>query len=289
MPRGRWILLCALACFSALAAPFAPLAASGPPPPAGPGDPQPASSVQPPVAAALPPVALHPKSAASLAESKRLAAEAARTQDDAENARLLRRAIEIEPANHAARLAFADALLEDHPEEALAILTALRTALVNTGCRECLLDLTGLLWNDAERTNDQAVREKLRQLATGVHGSPTRVTAAGEAVWKAFTNGDWRQLAPYLGPMTHVHVAGGLSDRPLDRTERLSPRALRSWFNRIRGYDLRRGDNWFCDARCCEYWSANPSRGDVWFSLTRACFATTGARPTLIRLDWEDA
>jgi len=114
-------------------------------------------------------------------------------------------------------------------------------------------------------------------------------TAAAEAVWKAFTAGEWRQLAPYVGPMTRVHVEDNISeDGDRDRTKRLSRRALRSWFESRYGYDLRRGDNWFCDARCCEYWSAEQGRGDYEAWLTRVCFATTGARPTLTRLDWED-
>jgi len=134
--RGRTPLW-ALACSVAMAVSFAQLASTAAPLPAGQGGPPPAPSGRLPVPAALPPIALHPKSAASLAESKRLAAEA-ETQDDCKNVTLLRRAIEVEPANHDARMAFANALLEDHPDEALAILTALRTALDNTGCRECL-------------------------------------------------------------------------------------------------------------------------------------------------------
>ena len=284
--RGR-TLLWGLACSSALVASFTQLAATADPLPAGQGGPPPAPSGKPPVPAALPPIALHPKSAASLAESKRLAADA-ETQDDWEKVTLLRRAIEVEPANHDARMAFAGALLEDHPDEALAILTAIRTALNNTGCRECLENFAGFVWNAAEGPN----AEKVKQLASGLHGPPTRVTAAAEAVWKAFTSGEWRQLAPYVGPMTRVHVRNYLTDPAFggdgDWTKRLSRRALRSFLEERHGYDPTRGDNWFCDARCCEYWTANQGRGDLEARLTRVCFATTGARPTLTRLDWED-
>jgi len=186
------------------------------------------------------------------------------------------------------RMAFAGALLEDHPDEALAILTAIRTALNNTGCRECLENFAGFVWNAAEGPN----AEKVKQLASGLHGPPTRVTAAAEAVWKAFTSGEWRQLAPYVGPMTRVQVRSYLTDPDFggdgDWTKRLSRRALRSFLEERHGYDPTRGDNWFCDARCCEYWTANQGRGDLEARLTRVCFATTGARPTLTRLDWED-
>ena len=267
---------------------FSPLAVSAPPSAPGQGGVPSASSERATVPAALPAIALHPKSAASLAESKRLAAEADRTPDDAERVPLLRRAIAVEPANRDAQMALAAAVSEDHPDEALAILTALHKALRDSACRECLEDLAGSAWQAAEGTEDQAVREKLRQLASSVHGPPTRVTAAAEAVWKAFTAGEWRQLAPYVGPRTRVHVEETLADPPGDWTRRLSPRALRSWFERRYGYDLHRGDNWFCDARCCEYSSADPSRGDVWSTLMRVCFVMTGAHPTLTRLDWED-
>lgn len=219
----------------------------------------------------------HPKTAASLAESQRLASEADRSESAAEKATLLRRAIAAEPENRDARLALADALFEDHhPDDALAMLAAFRDA----GWRECLHELADYVWNAAKMTDDPAVREKLLQLATSLHGPRTRVTAAAESVWQAFADREWNQLAPYVGTMTRVHVEGSLGDPPADWTERLSPRALRSWFNRHQGYDLRRGENWLCDARCCEYWSTDPGRGDDWFSLTRACFATTGARAT---------
>ena len=158
-------------------------------------------------------------------------------------------------------MAFAGALLENYPDEALAILTALRTALNNTGCRECLENFAGFVWNAAEGPNG----EKVKQLASGLHGPLTRVTAAAEAVWKAFTSGEWRQLAPYVGPMTRVHVQNYLTDPDFggdgDWTKHLSRRALRSFSEERHGYDPTRGDNWFCDARCCEYWTANQGPG----------------------------
>ena len=62
---------------------------------------------------------------------------------------------------------------------------------------------------------------------------------------------------------------------------------MRAWFEIQKGLDLQRDESWFCNDRCCDYWSWNGSRNDVTNYLERICFDMKGARPILTRLEWE--
>ena len=237
-------------------------------------------------ATGLPPVTTSPHSAATSAASRKLVkrADAAARDDKADEAiALLRQAVAAEPANHDARTALAGALLERHPDEALAILTELRDAR----CRACLRAVTTFLELPNASTEDATVRTKLEALASDAHGPPTRVTAAANAVWKAFEQQEWKMLAPYVGDKVRIKTTNMAADPAETRSVNLSPARMRAWFKTQTGFDLHRDESWFCTDRCCEYWSWNPSRNDVTEYLERMCFDTAGGRPLLTLLEWE--
>jgi hypothetical protein len=237
-------------------------------------------------ATGLPPVTTRPHSAATSAASRKLVerADAAARDDKADEAiALLRQAVAAEPANHDARTALVGALLERHPDEALAILTELRDAR----CRACVRAVTAFVEPPNGSTDDAAVRAKLEALANGAHGPPTRVTAAADAVWKAFERQEWKLLAPYVGDKVRIKTTNMATDTAETRSVALPPARLRAWFKTRTGLDLHRDESWFCTDRCCEYWSWNGSRNDVTEYLERMCFDTTSGRPLLTLLEWE--
>jgi hypothetical protein len=237
-------------------------------------------------ASALPPVTTRPRSAATAAASHQLverADEAERADKTDEAIALLRQAVAAEPANHDARVALADALLEQHLDEAVAILTQLRDAR----CRACLRAVTDFV--ERHSTDDATARSALESLASSAHGRPTRLSRTADAVWKAFERKDWTLLAPYIGDRTSIKTVNTATDDPTEevRSVALSPARMRAWFERQMGLDLHRDEAWFCNDRCCEYWSWNPSRNDVTNYLERLCFDTSSGRPILTRLEWE--
>ena len=213
-------------------------------------------------ASGLPPVTERPRSAATAAASHRLVerANAAERADKTDEAiELLRQAVAAEPANHDARVALAAVLLAQHPDEALAILTQLRDGR----CRACLRAVTDFV--EGHSTDDATARGALESLARNAHGRPTRVSRTADAVWKAFEQKDWRLLAPYIGDRTRIKTIGTATDDPTEavRSDALSPARMRAWFERQTSLDLHRDEAWFCNDRCCEYWSWNGSRNDV--------------------------
>jgi hypothetical protein len=237
-------------------------------------------------ASGLPPVTARPRGAATAAASHGLVerAKAAEREDKADEAiALLRQAVATEPANHDARVTLADALLARQPAEALAILTELRDAR----CRACLRAVTDFV--SVHSGGDTPVRGALEALARDAHGRPSRLSRAAEAVWKAFERKDWKLLAPYVGDQTRIKTLNMATDDPAEEvsSETLSPAKLRAWFKSREGLDLHRDESWFCNDRCCDYWSWNQSRNDVTNYLERMCFDTSGARPILTRLEWE--
>jgi hypothetical protein len=239
-------------------------------------------------ASGLPPVTARPRNAATSVASHQLVqrADAAERADQPDEAiALLRQAVAAEPANHDARVTLAGALLERHPDEALAILTELRDAR----CRACLRAVTDFVGGRHDSTKDETLRGKLEALARDAHGRSTRVSRAADAVWKAFERKEWRLLVPHVGETVRIKKVGTASDDPAeDRSAvALSPARLRAWFERQRGLDLHRDEAWYCTDRCCEYWSWNESRNDVTEYLERICFDTTVPRPILTRLEWE--
>jgi hypothetical protein len=236
---------------------------------------------------ALPPVTARPRSAATAAASHQLVerAAAAERADKADEAiALLRQAVAAEPANHDARVALAAALLEQHPDEALAILTQLRDGR----CRACLRAVTDFVGGYLP-TDDATVRGALESLASSAHGRPTGVSRTADAVWKAFVRKDWTLLAPYIGDRTRIKTVGTASDDPTEAVSSvaLSPARMRAWFDVQVYLDLHRDESWFCNDRCCEYWSWNQGRFDVTNYLERICFDTRSGRPILTRLEWE--
>jgi len=238
------------------------------------------------MATGLPPVATSPHSGATSAASRKLVkrADAAARDDKTDEAiALLRQAVTTEPANHDARTALAGVLLEKHPDEALAILTELRDAR----CRACVRAVTSFVELPNGSTDDAKVRAKLEALASAAHGPPNRVSAAADAVWKAFEQHEWKMLAPYVGDKARIKTTNTAADPNETRSVDLSPARMRAWFKRHEGYDLHRDESWFCTDRCCEYWSWNGSRNDVTEYLERMCFDTKSGRPLLTLLEWE--
>jgi hypothetical protein len=240
------------------------------------------------VASGLPPVTTRPHSAATSAASHQLVdrAAAADRADEADEAiALLRQAVAAEPANHDARVALAGALLERHPDRALAILTELRDAR----CRACLRAVTDFVERRHDGADDATLAGKLEALAGDAHGRRTRISRAADAVWQAIERQEWTLLAPYLGDETRIKTISMASDDPAAGVSSvaLSPAKMRAWLDRQTGFDLHRDESWFCSDRCCDYWSWNKSRNDVTSYLLRICFDTTGARPILTELDWE--
>ncbi len=239
-------------------------------------------------ASGLPPVTERARSAATSAASHHLLerADAAERADKTDEAiALLRQAVAVEPANHDARAALADALLARHPDEALVILTELRDAR----CRACSRAVTDFVARRHDSTDDATVRGKLEALARDAHGRPTRISRAADAVWSAFERQEWRLLAAYVGVRTRIKTIGMASDDPTEEVSSvdLSPARMQAWFERQTGLDLHRDEAWSCTDRCCEYWSWNRSRNDVTHYLERICFDTQGERPILTRLEWE--
>ena len=240
-------------------------------------------------ASPLPPVKARPRSAATAAASHQLVerADAADNADKPDEAiDLLRQAVAAEPANHQARVALAAALLDQqHPDEALAILTQLHDAR----CRACLRAVTDFVVRMHDSMGDPTLRGKLDALVTNVHGRPTPVSRAADAVWKAFERQDWRLLAPYIGDRTRIKTIETLTDDPneAESSVALSPARMRAWFETQVSLDLHRDENWFCNDRCCKYWSWYQGRGDVTNYLERICFDTSSGRPILTRLEWE--
>lgn len=238
-------------------------------------------------ASGLPPVTERARSAATSAASHQLlerAAAAERGDKTDEAVALLRQAVTVEPANHEARAALADALLARHPDEALVILTELRDAR----CRACSRAVTDFVGRH-DSTEDATVRGKLEALARDAHGRPTRISRAADAVWIAFERKEWTLLAAYVGDETRIKTIGMASDDPNEEVTSvaLSRARMRAWFDRQTGLDLHRDEAWSCTDRCCEYWSWNGSRNDVTHYLQRICFDTKGERPILARLEWE--
>ena len=173
-------------------------------------------------ATGLPPVATSPHSGATSAASRKLvkrADAAARDDKTDEVIALLRQAVTTEPANHDARTALAGVLLEKHPDEALAILTELRDAR----CRACVRAVTSFVELPNGSTDDAKVRAKLEALASAAHGPPNRVSAAADAVWKAFEQHEWKMLAPYVGDKVRIKTTNTAADPNETRSVDLSP------------------------------------------------------------------
>jgi hypothetical protein len=236
-------------------------------------------------ASGLPPATARPKSAATSAASRQLverAGAASRADAVDEAIALLRQAVAVEPAHHDARVTLAAVLLDQHPDEALVILTELRDA----GCRTCLRAVTDFVWRMTGTPESASVRGRLEALAKDAHGRPTRVTRAADAVWRAFEHRDWAALAPHLGQRTKIEVTLTAADPAEKTASGLSPVEMRAWFDRQTTLHLHRDESWFCTDRCCEYWSWSPSRTDITNYLERICFDTSGPRARLTRLEW---